>query len=103
MTACKCRPAAWLFDLGAQGGLRRIDVGDGGVDRVRRHAESLAVADAVGGRGQRLQDLGRAPQHLLRVLEVVGRFRLGHAWLLSLGGVSPPGLWPLFVAFSSGS
>ena len=26
------------------------------------------------------------PQHLLRVLEVADHFRLGHAWLLSLGG-----------------
>ena len=36
MAACKCRPAAWLSDLGAQRRLRRIDAGDGGVDRIRR-------------------------------------------------------------------
>ena len=48
-----------------------------------RHSPSPTQS---GGRGQRLQDLGRPSQHLLRVLEVVGRFRLGHAWLLSLGG-----------------
>lgn len=38
MAACKCRPAAWLSDFGAQRRLRRIDAGDGGggVDRIRR-------------------------------------------------------------------
>ena len=46
MAACKCHPAAWLSDFGAQRRLRRIDAGDGGVDRIRRQGEALAVADA---------------------------------------------------------
>lgn len=36
MAACKCLPAPCLFGFGGQRGLRRVDAGDGGVDRARR-------------------------------------------------------------------
>ena len=47
---------------------------------ARRRRCSRGMRPAPAGSGT------RAPQHLLGVLEVVGRLRLGHAWLLSLWG-----------------
>ena len=64
-----------------EGILRRLDASGRGFDHVRYQGEALARFDAVRCGGQRLQDLGRAAQRRLGVVEVVDGFDLFHLWL----------------------